>query len=52
MDRYQGLEEMSEAEGYALLMEQRRWEADQSANAEYETWFFAKTLSELTPDRS
>ena len=28
MDRYQGLEEMSEAEGYALLMEQRRWEAD------------------------
>ena len=49
MDRYQGLEEMGEAEGFALLMERRQWEADQSAIAEHESWFFAKTLSETNP---
>jgi len=46
MDRYQGLEQMSEAEGFALLLERRQWEADKAALAEYESWFLAKTLTE------
>lgn len=52
MDRYTGLENMSaeEAEHLALLLERQEWERDQQAVAEYESWFFQKTIMEAEAD--
>lgn len=48
MDRYAGLQEMTaeEALALALLIERQDWERDQSAIAEYESWFLQKTIAE------
>lgn len=46
MDRYSGLDEMGEAEAFALQMEREEWLRDQAALAEYESWFLHKTIME------
>lgn len=46
MDRYTGLAEMEHDEAAAMLLERQEWEADQAAQAEYESWFLQKTIVE------
>jgi hypothetical protein len=46
MDRYTGLAEMGHDEAAQLLLERQEWEADQAAQAEYESWYLWKTMAE------
>ena len=57
MDRYLGTEvfnraeveeaaALAAAEHHQLLLEQRAWEQDRAAVAEYESWYLQKTILE------
>lgn len=52
MDRFTGLAEMGHDEAAQLLLERMEWEADEAAQAEYESWYQVKLSTEIEADRT